>query len=49
MLGSGFDTDLLHPWAAQALTDATCATDRERVERLWAAAMQHIDESLSKD
>lgn len=49
MLGSGFDTDLLHPWAAQALTDATCATDRERVERLWAGAMRHIDESLSKD
>ena len=49
MLGSGFDTDLLHPWAARSLKDPAVATEKERIDKLWNSAMQHLNESLSKD
>lgn len=49
MLGFGFDTDPLHPWAAQALSAPDCPSPQDRVARLWDAAMQHLNESLSKD
>lgn len=49
MLGSGFDTDLLHPWAARLLKDPAVATEKERLDQLWNGAMQHLNESLSKD
>lgn len=49
MLGSGFDSDLLHPWAARSLKDPAVATEKERIDKLWSSAMQHLDESLSKD
>jgi hypothetical protein len=49
MLGSGFDNDLLHPWAVRSLKDPSVATEKERVDKLWNSAMQHLNESLSKD
>ena len=49
MLGSGFDTDLLHPWVARPLKDPAVATEKERLDQLWNSAMQHLNESLSKD
>ncbi|MYN10902.1 hypothetical protein [Pseudoduganella aquatica] len=47
MLGSGFDHDPLHPWAAAILNDERIAGEAERTERLYAAAMAHLAQSLS--
>ena len=47
MLGCGFDHDPLHPWAAAVLNDAGIGSEAERTERLYAAAMAHLAQSLS--
>ena len=47
MLGSGFDGDLLFPWAKAALRAQS--GEKERVEGLFHAAMAHLENSLSRD
>jgi hypothetical protein len=47
MLGSGFDGDLLFPWADVALR--TAGGEKERVEGLFHAAMAHLENSLTPD
>ncbi|MBN1843972.1 MAG: hypothetical protein JW883_17055 [Deltaproteobacteria bacterium] len=43
MLGSGFDTDLQLPWAAEVLTDETILDETERIDRLSDRATQYLD------
>lgn len=45
MLGSGFHRDLLYPWAARALEGG--GGEAAMVDRLYRAAMRHLNESLS--
>ena len=45
MMGSGFDEDLLYPWAASAL--AVSGGEHERAEVLHRAAMSHLENSLT--
>ena len=47
MLGSGFDGDLLFPWAKAALRAE--GGEKERMEGLFHAAMAHLENSLSRD
>jgi hypothetical protein len=47
LLGSGFDRDLLHPWAKMALTDPNLRTGQERGIRLYRMAMSHLNQSLT--
>lgn len=47
MLGSGFDHDPLHPWAAAVLNDRAIGSEAERTERLYAQAMAHLALSLA--
>ncbi len=47
MLGSGFDEDLLYPWAPEALAGG--GQEDERADRLYRAAMTHLEGSLSAD
>jgi hypothetical protein len=46
MLGSGFDEDLLYPWAEEALDGS--AGEAEREDRVFRYAMRHLDYSLSR-
>ncbi len=46
MLGSGFDTDLKFPWAAEILEDETIEDPRLRAERLCAKASALVRERL---
>jgi hypothetical protein len=45
MLGSGFDHDPLHPWAARALEGG--GEELERVDRLHREAIAHLERSLA--
>jgi hypothetical protein len=47
MLGSGFDHDPLHPWAAEILSPAVALSSGERAARLELAARAHLSISLS--
>jgi hypothetical protein len=47
MLGSGFDRDLLYPWAQEAFTDS--AQETELGDLLYRHAMAHLENSLSPD
>ncbi len=47
MLGSGFDLDQLHPWAAGVLTDSKISNETDRVASLYLAAQAHLQESLT--
>lgn len=47
-LGSGFDRDLLHPWA-QAVLTAPQLEETARVDQLYAAAMAHMNESFQSN
>lgn len=47
MLGSGFDGDLLYPWAQDAL--ASSSIEDERTGNLYRAALKHLQHSLSPD
>jgi hypothetical protein len=47
MLGSGFDRDLLYPWAQEAFTDS--AQETELGDLLYRLAMAHLENSLSPD
>lgn len=47
MLGSGFDRDHLHPWAARILTDTKLVREQDRVDALYQAARAHLQESLT--
>ncbi len=47
MLGSGFDHDPLHPWAARVLGED--GGERDRVTALYGAARAHLEESLTGD
>ncbi len=47
-LGSGFDRDLLHPWANEVLTSAA-SDETARVSQLYDAAMKHMSESFESD
>ena len=47
MLGSGFDGDLLFPWAKHAL--ASSAKENERADGLHRAALAHLEHSLASD
>jgi len=51
MLGSGFDHDLLQPWAGAILHPPPGSPDdpSTRAQRLEAAALEHLAASLSKD
>lgn len=49
MLGSGIDRDLLHPWAASALTDPRVPDEAGRIDRLYREAMAHTELSLQAD
>jgi hypothetical protein len=46
MLGSGFDHDPLHPWAAEILSPAIELSPDERAARLEVAARAHMSISL---
>jgi hypothetical protein len=46
-LGIGYDSDPLHPWAAAVLTDQTIPKGPEVGQRLHAAAMAHLEQSLT--
>jgi hypothetical protein len=47
MLGSGFESDLLYPWAGAAL--AAAGEEEERTRILHRAALAHIENSLKPD
>jgi hypothetical protein len=47
MLGSGFDRDHLHPWAARILTDTKLVREQDRVNALYQEARAHLQESLT--
>lgn len=47
MMGSGFDRDLLYPWAQGTLTDPRITSGIARVEQLYRAAILHLNQSLS--
>ena len=47
MMGSGFDEDLLYPWASKAL--AATGEEHERANLLHRAAMHHLENSLTPD
>lgn len=47
MLGSGFDGDLLYPWAGNALSGPS--GEDERTEGLFRSALAHLEYSLSSD
>lgn len=49
MLGSGFDRDQLHPWAARILMDSKISKEADRVAALYAAARAHLQESLASN
>ena len=44
MLGAGFDTDPLLPWAAGVLHDLEIQEPRDRMEVLWESTMNYLDE-----
>jgi hypothetical protein len=46
MLGSGFDTDPQLPWAASILGDQSAGSATERIDRLYARAMEYLDRVL---
>jgi hypothetical protein len=49
MLGSGFDRDHLHPWAARILSDGKLVLEEDRVNALYQAARAHLHESLTNN
>ena len=46
IIGSGFDKDPQFPWAEAILTDPAIPDETERVNRLYQAAMNHLNRSL---
>ncbi|HRF45096.1 MAG TPA: hypothetical protein PLD30_12810 [Candidatus Competibacteraceae bacterium] len=42
LLGSGFDRDLLYPWAAEVLANPALADPAQKGEALYAAARKHL-------
>ncbi|BDC48756.1 hypothetical protein F183_A10720 [Bryobacterales bacterium F-183] len=50
MLGSGFDHDHLHPWAARILKSPQYAkSEAERIAALYKASFDHLQQSLTSD
>lgn len=43
LLGSGFDEDLLLPWAAEILKDDEIKLESDKIERLHDRAMEYLD------
>lgn len=46
-LGTGYDHDPLHPWASAVLRDSSLPSGLAIGERLHAAALEHIEQSLT--
>lgn len=46
MLGSGFDTDCLYPWAAEALTEQAVADQEAKANRLIDQSLAYLERSL---
>ena len=49
MLGSEFDGDDLHPWAARVLSDKAISNQADRIVELYRASRAHLEVSLSPD
>ena len=47
MLGAGFDTDPLYPWAGEVLADPSFLRESLRIRALYRAAMEHLSVSLT--
>lgn len=46
LIGSGFDRDPQFPWAEAILNDAALSGEDEKADRLYRAAMDHLNRSL---
>jgi hypothetical protein len=49
MLGIGFDTDVQLPWAGKVLRDPQIASPTERIDRLYQAVRQYLEQVVGKD
>ncbi len=49
MLGSGFASDPLYPWAGAVLDNRALTTEDARIDRLYAEALRYLDSSLNLD
>jgi hypothetical protein len=49
MLGIGFASDPLYPWAGAVLDTRAPGTEDSRIDRLYAEAMRYLDASLNLD